>query len=80
MGFYKDGAWQPDATEVASGEYSGATDYPKPNWHKVRELEQEIERLRKLLRDAAEHTRHTDYEGNIEFEREVWAALEAPNN
>ena len=32
-----------------TAELGAATDYPRPNWHKVRELEQEIERLRGLL-------------------------------
>ena len=29
MGFYRGGVWQPDATEIASGECMPATNYPR---------------------------------------------------
>lgn len=43
------------------------------------ELDIENRWLRRLLRQAAEHTRHPDYEWDVCFEREVYSAIEKAN-
>lgn len=52
MGFYKDGVWQPDATEIASGECMTTTNYPAA----LARAQARVAELEKMLAEQIQHT------------------------
>ncbi len=62
MGFYKNGKWQPDAADIASGEYMEPESELRIAQKRITELEATLERVRGI-----EHSTHPSWNCGEEF-------------